>query len=226
MKKVSDAIRKRLIDAKIDFKSNDNIFQYLEPGELEQIEKEVEQAFVHVLDSLVIDRANDHNSADTPRRLAKMFCREVFNGRYVPSPKITAFPNAAKYDQLYVVGPIAINSTCAHHWMPFNGFVWVGVTPGSKVIGLSKFHRLCKHYAERPQIQEELCENLAAAIQEATEADGVAVLIKAKHFCVCNRGVKDTSSQMVTSKLLGKLREEPSLKQEFFQIVDTLREPS
>ena len=226
MDKVSDIIRKRLVLNGVDFKANDNIADHLKKGELEKIQKEVEEGFMAVFDSLLIDRENDWNSEDSPKRLAKMLCQEIFNGRYSAPPKITAFPNASKYDQLYVVGPIAINSTCAHHWQPFNGFVWVGVTPGSKVIGLSKFHRLCKYYAERPQIQEELTEQIAKAVQEATDAPGVAVLIKAKHFCVCNRGVRDTSSQMITSKLTGNIRETDSLKQEFFQLVSQLKEPN
>lgn len=215
--KISE-IKDRIKKAGAGFKANDNISEFLKDGDLTVIQETVEKDFQKVLESLVIDTKNDPNSKETAKRIAKMFVKEIFAGRYCKMPKVTSFPNVS-YDQLYVVGPITIKSTCAHHFQPFNGECYIGVFPGVNVIGLSKFHRICNHFARRPSIQEELTDQIANAVQEVTHAEGVAVMISAKHFCVCNRGVEDEHSEFVTSKVLGTLRDQPMLKDEFFRIV-------
>jgi GTP cyclohydrolase IA len=176
-----------------------------------------------VLQSLVIDTENDHNTHDTARRVAKMMVRETFSGRFTPAPKITAFPNVTQYDQLYVTGPITIRSTCAHHFQNIVGRAYIGVFPGKNVIGLSKFNRIADWIASRPQIQEEMTVQIADAVERETEAEGVAVLIQAEHHCMTHRGVKEHESDMTTSVMRGKFREDAALKQEFFSIVAKMK---
>ncbi len=200
-------------------KANDTIYDGL--GDLQDIENNVTEAFQGVLDALLIDTKNDHNTKDTARRVAKMFVHEIFRGRYYPPPKITAFPNVKQYDQIYMSGPMSINSTCAHHFQPITGKAYVGIFPGEKVIGLSKFNRMVDWVASRPQIQEEMTEQIADMIEKETEAKGVAVIVKAEHFCMTARGVKEHESDMVTSVVRGIFRDEPAIKAEFFSLLST-----
>ena len=202
-------------------KANDTIYDGL--GDLQDIENNVTEAFQGVLDALLIDTKNDHNTKDTARRVAKMFVHEIFRGRYYPPPKITAFPNVKQYDQIYMSGPMSINSTCAHHFQPITGKAYVGIFPGEKVIGLSKFNRMVDWVASRPQIQEEMTEQIADMIEKETEAKGVAVIVKAEHFCMTARGVKEHESDMVTSVVRGIFRDEPAIKAEFFSLLSNMR---
>ena len=202
-------------------KANDTIYDGL--GDLQDIENNVTEAFQGVLDALLIDTKNDHNTKDTARRVAKMFVHEIFRGRYYPPPKITAFPNVKQYDQIYMSGPMSINSTCAHHFQPITGKAYVGIFPGEKVIGLSKFNRMDDWVASRPQIQEEMTEQIADMIEKETEAKGVAVIVKAEHFCMTARGVKEHESDMVTSVVRGIFRDEPAIKAEFFSLLSTMK---
>jgi len=221
--KFSDELRKRMTTIKHKHFANDTIFAYLDPGDVDKIEKEVAEAFQGVLKALVINTTDDHNSQDTARRVAKMFVHEIFRGRYYPPPEVTAFPNAKEYDQIYMSGPMSINSTCAHHFQPITGQAYVGVFPGKKVIGLSKFNRMVDWIASRPQIQEEMTEQIADMIEEETEAKGVAVVIKAEHFCMTARGVKEHESEMMTSVVRGCFRYEPPIKAEFFSLLSNMK---
>ena len=139
---VSVKIRERLAAAKKRFNANDNISQFIEPGELEKLLDEVEVKMRGVLSSMVIDTETDHNTNDTARRVAKMYLNEVFKGRYVPAPAVTEFPNAEHLNELMIVGPITVRSACSHHFCPVIGQVWIGVLPNehTNVIGLSKYH--------------------------------------------------------------------------------------
>lgn len=152
-----------------------------------------------------------------------MFIREIFAGRYIKSPSITSFPNAQDYDQLYIVGPIDVRSTCAHHFQQISGKAWVGVFPGTNVIGLSKFNRIVDHIASRPQIQEEMTVQIADEIERITEAKGIAVVVKAEHSCMTHRGVKAHESDMVTSVMRGELRTEIKLREEFFSLLSSMK---
>ena len=221
--KTSDKIRARLEKKGLRYFCNDNIAEVLQAGDIDKLTKEVAQEMQGVLESLIIDTKNDHNTQDTANRVAKMFVQELFAGRFQAAPKITSFPNHLEYDQLYVTGPITIRSTCAHHMMPIVGKAYVGVFPGRKVIGLSKFNRIADWICSRPQIQEELTVQLADAIQAETEADGIAVLVQAEHFCMTHRGVKEHESDMTTSVLRGDLRQTPELRQEFFNIIARMK---
>jgi len=179
--------------------------------------------FKSILEIMEIDIENDHNSTDTPHRISKMLIDEVFSGRFQPKPKITTFPNAKNYDQLYITGPIAIRSTCAHHWQPFIGNCFIGVFPGDTVIGLSKYNRIVNWIASRPQIQEELTEQIADEIEDITGAKGVAVVIKAEHFCMKMRGVKEHQSDFTTSVMRGTLRNSAEQRNEFLTLLNGMK---
>ena len=220
---ISDELRKRMKTIKHKHFANDTIYTYLDVGDLQEIENEVTDAFQGVLKALVINTDDDHNSKDTARRVAKMFVHEIFRGRYYPPPEVTAFPNAKKYDQIYMSGPMSINSTCAHHFQSITGKAYVGIFPGDKVIGLSKFNRMVDWVASRPQIQEEMTEQIADMIEKETEAKGVAVIIKAEHFCMTARGVKEHESDMLTSVVRGIFRTVPHVKAEFFSLLNNMK---
>lgn len=215
--KISKIIKQRLIDANKQFHSNDNISDFIEKGELDLLVEEVSDKFQDVLNSLVIDTENDHNTKETAHRVAKMFVCETFSGRYKPRPKITSFPNMG-YKSLYTTGPITIRSVCAHHFQNIVGKCWVGVIPEDKVIGLSKFNRLIHHICERPQIQEEMTTQIAEALQEFAETKNIAVVVKAEHFCMTQRGVREHESDMTTAIMLGAFERDPALKKEFYDI--------
>tara|TARA_B100002019_G_C21112666_1_gene519245 strand:+ start:75 stop:728 length:654 start_codon:yes stop_codon:yes gene_type:complete len=202
---------------------NDNISEHVTEKDLKKMQRDVEKYFQKVLESLKIDTENDHNTQETAKRVAKMMVREVFAGRYEPKPRITSFPNATAYDELYLTGPIKIRSTCAHHFQPIVGNAWVGVFPGKNVIGLSKFNRLVDWVASRPQIQEEMTVQIADIIEQETQAEGVAVVVKAEHMCMTHRGVKEHESDMTTSVVRGSLRDEESQKREFFNLLKGMK---
>jgi GTP cyclohydrolase I len=214
---LSQVIRDRINAAGARFHSNDNIAEFVHEGELEGLVDEVATKMQGVLDSLVIDTENDHNTHDTARRVAKMFVKETFSGRYRPVPKITAFPNMG-YKSLYTTGPISIRSTCAHHFQNIVGSCWVGIVPDTEVIGLSKFNRLVHHICERPQIQEEMTTQIADALKQYARTDNIAIVVKAEHFCMTQRGVREHSSDMTTAIMMGAFEKDPALKKEFYDI--------
>jgi len=214
---LSQVIRARINAAGARFHSNDNIAEFVHEGELEGLVDEVAAKMQGVLDSLVIDTENDHNTHDTARRVAKMFVKETFSGRYRPVPKITAFPNMG-YKSLYTTGPISIRSTCAHHFQNIVGSCWVGIVPDTEVIGLSKFNRLVHHICERPQIQEEMTTQIADALKQYARTDNIAIVVKAEHFCMTQRGVREHSSDMTTAIMMGAFEKDPALKKEFYDI--------
>jgi GTP cyclohydrolase I len=218
---VSVKIRERLNAARKRFHANDNIADYIEPGELEKLLDEVEDKMKHVLDSMVIDTENDHNTGDTARRVAKMYLNEVFRGRYVKPPALTEFPNVGHLNELMIVGPITVRSACSHHFCPVIGQVWIGVMPNehTNVIGLSKYARLAEWIMGRPQIQEEAVVQLADIIQERTQPDGLAIVMEASHFCMSWRGVKDMDSKMINSVMRGVFLKDPNLRREFLSLI-------
>ena len=219
---ISKTIRKRLEESGARYHSNDNISQYILDGELPQLQAEVEEKMQAVLESLVIDTANDHNTNETARRVAKMYIKEVFGGRYHAAPRITSFPNMG-YKSLYTSGPISIRSTCAHHLQNIVGNAWVGIVPEGEVIGLSKFNRIIQHIAERPQIQEEMTSQIADALKEYSKTPHVAIVVKATHHCMTHRGVREHESDMTTSIMLGAFHTDPVLRNEFYAILSTMK---
>jgi GTP cyclohydrolase I len=173
-----------------------------------------------VLESLVIDTENDHNTRDSAARVAKMYLTEVFRGRYVPQPDVTEFPNVERLSELMIVGPITVRSACSHHLCPIIGKLWIGVMPNehSNLIGLSKYARLADWVMSRPQIQEEAVTRLADLLQERMQPDGLAVVMEADHFCTQWRGVKDTDSKMVNSVMRGSFLVDANLRREFLAL--------
>ena len=218
---VSVKIRERVVAAKQRFHANDNIAEFIEPGELEKLLDEVEHKMQGVLDSLVIDTVDDHNTRNTARRVAKMYINEVFKGRYVPQPEVTAFPNAEHLNELMIVGPITVRSACSHHLCPVIGKVWIGVLPNknTNVIGLSKYARLVDWVLGRPQIQEEAIVQLADLIMKKTQPDGLAVVLEASHFCMSWRGVREMDSKMLNSVMRGEFLTNPNLRREFLSLI-------
>jgi len=218
---VSVKIRERLLSARKRFHSNDNIADFIEPGELDSLLDEVEAKMQGVLDSLVIDTDNDHNTGETARRVAKMYLQEVFRGRYVKVPAITEFPNAEHLNELMIVGPITVRSACSHHFCPVIGRIWIGVLPNehTNVIGLSKYARLAEWVMGRPQIQEEAVVQLADLIQEKTQPDGLALVMEASHYCMAWRGVKDMDSRMINSVMRGAFLKDANLRREFLSLI-------
>jgi GTP cyclohydrolase I len=218
---VSVKIRERIAASRKRFHSNDNIAEFIQPGELEALLDEVEIKMQGVLDSLVIDTEHDHNTGETARRVAKMYLQEVFKGRYVQAPAITEFPNAEHLNELMIVGPITVRSACSHHFCPVIGKIWIGVLPNERtnVIGLSKYARLAEWVMGRPQIQEEAVVQLADLIQSKTQPDGLAIVMEASHFCMSWRGVKDMDSKMINSVMRGAFLKDPNLRREFLSLI-------
>tara|TARA_Y100000589_G_scaffold221602_1_gene209193 strand:- start:3109 stop:3852 length:744 start_codon:yes stop_codon:yes gene_type:complete len=216
---ISEIIRERIKLQKKRFHANDNISDFINDGELEILQKEVSSRVKDLLKSLVIDIENDHNSQETAERVAKMYLREVFKGRYQKRPTVTDFPNAKNLDEIYTLGPISVRSACSHHMVPIIGDCWIGIKPGDKVIGISKFARVADWVFSRPHIQEEAVMILADEIESLCEPKGLAILVKAKHYCMCWRGVKEPNTSMINSIVRGDFRHDPSLKQEFFELV-------
>ena len=218
---VSVKIRERLAASRKRYYANDNIAEFIEPGELEKLLDEVEEKMQGVLDSMVIDTEHDHNTGETARRVAKMYLTEVFKGRYVKAPAITEFPNIGHLNELMIVGPITVRSACSHHFCPVIGQIWIGILPNehTNVIGLSKYARLAEWVMGRPQIQEEAVVQLADLIQEKTQPDGLAIVMEASHFCMSWRGVKDMDSKMINSVMRGVFLKNPDLRREFLSLI-------
>ena len=218
---VSVKIRERLRAARKRYHANDNIADFLEPGDLDRLLDEVEDKMKDVLSSLVIDTERDHNTDQTARRVAKLYLTEVFRGRYVSAPEITEFPNAEHLNELMIVGPITVRSACSHHFCPVIGQIWIGVLPNehTNVIGLSKYARLAEWVMGRPQIQEEAVVQLADLIQQKTQPDGLAIVMEATHYCMGWRGVKDLDSRMINSVMRGSFLKDPNLRREFLSLI-------
>lgn len=201
------------------FAANDNIARYLAAGDLEAIETEARGAICQLLDALCIDQATDHNSKETGDRVARMFVREVFRGRYEQAPEVTSFPNVRELDELFTVGPIAVRSTCAHHLVPILGKCWIGVIPGPKLVGLSKYTRLAEWVLSRPQIQEEAAVQLADVLEQEVRPKALGVVIEASHLCTRWRGVRDQGSSFTTSVMRGLFRKDASARAELLSLI-------
>lgn len=218
---VSDRIRLRIQEAGQRFHANDNIAAFIHDGELDELRLEVERNLQDVLRSLVIDTQNDHNTAETAKRVAKMFVNEVFRGRYEKAPTATAFPNVSQLNELMIVGPITVRSACSHHLCPILGKVWIGILPNasSDLIGLSKYARLAEWVMNRPQIQEEAVVMLADELEHRIRPDGLAIVMEASHLCMSWRGVKDDGALMRNSIMRGAFLKDSTLRGEFLSLL-------
>lgn len=159
-------------------------------------------AFMAIMREMQLDMEDD-SLMETPRRVAKMYVREVFYGlNYRNFPKVTLIENRMAYGSFILERDIKVHSFCEHHFVPFIGKAYVAYIPKNKVIGLSKINRIVDFFARRPQVQERLGEQIYEALCHILETDDVAVVLKCEHLCVKVRGVED-NSDTVTSRLGG-----------------------
>jgi GTP cyclohydrolase I len=191
------------------------------PNTLSRIDKIdiIEEKFKDIMQTLGLDLSDD-SLEETPKRVAKMLVGEIFWGLdYEAFPKCTTVDNKMKYDEMVIERDISVQSNCEHHFVIIDGLATVAYIPNQKVLGLSKINRIVEYFSKRPQIQERLTEQIYYALQYILETDNIGVVIQAQHFCVRSRGVEDTGSNTVTSKLGGCFKTEPSVRAEFMQMV-------
>ncbi len=178
----------------------------------------IEAHFAHIMRILGLDLSDD-SLVDTPKRVAKMYVNEIFWGLdYEAFPKCTAVDNKMKYNEMVCERNINVQSNCEHHFVVIDGLATVAYVPNQKVLGLSKINRIVEYFSKRPQIQERLTEQVFHALQYILETEDVAVMIDAQHYCVKSRGVEDTGSSTVTSKLGGGFKSDPAARAEFYQL--------
>lgn len=180
----------------------------------------IESKFSDIMGALGLDLTDD-SLMDTPKRVAKMYTNEIFWGLdYEAFPKCTAVDNKMKYDEMVIERNINVQSNCEHHFVVIDGVATVGYIPKERVLGLSKLNRVVEYFAKRPQIQERLTEQVYYALQYILDTDNIAVVVDAQHYCVKSRGVEDTGSSTITSKLGGCFKEDPAVRNEFMNIVN------
>ena len=178
----------------------------------------IEVLFTNIMLTLGLDLTDD-SLVDTPKRVAKMYVNEIFWGLdYEAFPKCTAVDNKMKYNEMVCERNINVQSNCEHHFVVIDGLATVAYVPKQKVLGLSKINRIVEYFSKRPQIQERLTEQIFHALQYILETEDVAVMIDAQHYCVKSRGVEDTGSSTVTSKLGGGFKTDPAARAEFYQL--------
>ena len=172
-----------------------------------------------ILDILGLDLEDDSLSG-TPRRVAKMFVKEIFKGLNPDNlPKLSAFDNKYKYGEMLVERDISVFSTCEHHLLPIIGKAHVAYISNGKVLGLSKINRIVDYFARRPQVQERLTVQIVKAMQEALNTEDVACIIDAKHMCLVSRGIKDITSSTLTAEYAGKFKD-PQVRKEFLSYIN------
>lgn len=175
--------------------------------------------FAEIMDLLGLDR-NDDSLSGTPKRVAKMYVKEIFSGLNPKNfPDIKLFDNKYNYQQMLVEKNILFYSNCEHHFVPIIGKAHVAYISSGKVIGLSKINRIVQHFAKRPQVQERLTVQIAEAMKKVMETEDVAVIIDATHLCVSSRGVKDVNSSTVTSYFSGQFEKEDK-RNEFLKYLE------
>lgn len=175
----------------------------------------ITQKFAEIMETLGLDLSDD-SLRDTPRRVAKMYVNEVFQGLDPEKfPKMTVIDNKMKYDQMIVVQNIGCLSFCEHHFLPIDGYATVAYIPGERVIGLSKINRIVQYFSRRPQVQERLTKQIADSLQFVLGTEHVAVHINAKHYCVVMRGIEDSTSTTSTSDLRGHFKSRQETREEF-----------
>ena len=178
----------------------------------------IERKFKDIMETLGLDLSDD-SLMETPKRVAKMYVSEIFYGLdYEAFPKCTAVDNKMKYNEMVVERNVNVQSNCEHHFVVIDGVATVAYVPKDKVLGLSKINRIVEYFAKRPQIQERLTEQIFHTLCFILETNDVAVLIDARHYCVRSRGVEDTGSSTVSSRLGGGFKSDPAARAEFYQI--------
>lgn len=197
----------------------------MQPNQLSEEQKiaKITEHFTEIMRTLGLDLADD-SLKDTPRRVAKMYVREVFSGLDPATfPRLTSIENKLGYNEMVTVKDISVISVCEHHFVTIDGRATISYIPKERVVGLSKLNRIAKFFARRPQVQERLTKQIADCLEHVLETDDVAVCIRAKHYCVVQRGVEDAASETVTSDLRGSFREDARTRAEFFAIATERR---
>ncbi|WMS87158.1 GTP cyclohydrolase I FolE [Pleionea litopenaei] len=172
-------------------------------------------AMSDVMDALGLD-TNDDSLTETPHRIAKMYVDEIFSGLdYQQFPKVTVIDNKMQVEEMVKVREISVTSTCEHHFVTIDGVATVAYIPKDKIIGLSKINRIVRFFAQRPQVQERLTQQVLIALQTLLGTDDVAVTVKATHYCVKARGVMDANSSTETTALGGAFKANAKTRAEF-----------
>ena len=185
----------------------------------EKIDK-IQSHFKEIVTTLGIDLKDD-SLTDTPKRIAKMYVNEIFWGLdYDAFPKATVVENKMNYNEMIVERNISVQSNCEHHFVVIDGLATVAYIPNKNVLGLSKINRIVEYFSKRPQIQERLTEQIYHALSFILETENVAVMVDAQHYCVKSRGVEDTGSSTITSRLGGNFKEYPEVRAEFLSLIN------
>jgi GTP cyclohydrolase I len=208
------------IDAAGDNHISTSVDTPMRAGAFDQSEDEkiaaIEERFAEIMDILGLDLTDD-SLCGTPKRVAKMYVKEIFNGlNPANKPKMALFENKYKYNEMLVEKNISFYSNCEHHFVPIMGKAHIAYISNGTVVGLSKLNRLVDYFAKRPQVQERLTMQIAKELQKDLGTDDVAVLIDAKHLCVASRGVEDDTSSTVTAFYGGKFKDE-KVREEFLR---------
>lgn len=181
--------------------------------------RKIQEHFAIIMETLGLDLTDD-SLKGTPHRVAKMYVKEIFSGLNPKNkPSISTFENKYQYKEILIEKNITLNSHCEHHFVPFSGKAHVAYIPAGRVIGLSKINRLVQYYAQRPQVQERLTQQILQGLQDALESPDVAVLIDAEHMCVSTRGIKDTGSSTITSAYSGQFKKDQNSRSEFLKSI-------
>ena len=179
----------------------------------------IEGHFNEIVETLGLDLKDD-SLTDTPKRVAKMYVNEIFWGLdYDAFPKATVVENKMNYNEMIVERNISVQSNCEHHFVVIDGLATVAYVPKKNVLGLSKINRIVEYFSKRPQIQERLTEQIYHALSYILETENVAVMIDAQHYCVKSRGVEDTGSSTITSRLGGSFKAHPEVRAEFLSLL-------
>lgn len=188
----------------------------LETGlDRQQKYERIRDSFRDIAKTLGLDLSDD-SLRETPQRIAKMYVDEIFSGLdYGRFPKITVIDNKMQVEEMVLVDDIDVTSTCEHHFVTIDGRARVAYLPRAKIIGLSKINRIVRFFAQRPQVQERLTQQVLVALQILLETDDVAISINAVHYCVKSRGVMDTNSATRTTALGGVFKQDPATRSEF-----------
>ena len=208
------------IDAAGDNHISTSVDTPMRAGAFDQSEDEkiaaIEERFAEIMDILGLDLTDD-SLRGTPKRVAKMYVKEIFNGlNPANKPKMALFENKYKYNEMLVEKNISFYSNCEHHFVPIMGKAHIAYISNGTVVGLSKLNRLVDYFAKRPQVQERLTMQIAKELQKDLGTDDVAVLIDAKHLCVASRGVEDDTSSTVSAFYGGKFKDE-KVREEFLR---------
>jgi len=190
------------------------------PNNMDRKDKidKIEGHFKSIMETMGLDLSDD-SLIDTPKRVAKMYVNEIFWGLdYEAFPKCTTVDNKMKYNEMVCERNVSVQSNCEHHFVVIDGLATVAYVPKDKVLGLSKINRIVEYFSKRPQIQERLTEQVFHTLQFILETEDVAVMIDAQHYCVKSRGVEDTGSSTVTTRLGGGFKTDIAARAEFYQI--------